>query len=130
MKRSYPVTEKEFLCPFPGTMTDGITVCHPVHFVSIPRVHVVVRNNCWFYSISMLITVIAFCGWSMHFSQHRYVSFVFQTNVVNSPLILTFMSPFFIRSLLLHKSCSSPFRLGLVVPQQLIFSSPACEIWQ
>jgi hypothetical protein len=68
--------EKQFICPFPGPTTDAITVCHPVRFVDIAHVLVVVSNNCWLDGISMLITEIAFCWRSMHVSQHRYVTFV------------------------------------------------------
>jgi hypothetical protein len=68
--------EKEFICPFPGPTTDAITVCHPVCFVNISHVRVVVSNNCWLDCISMLITEIAFCWRIVHVCQHVNVTFV------------------------------------------------------
>jgi hypothetical protein len=53
--------EEQFVRPLPLPTADGVTVYHPVRFVNISHVPVVISNNCWFYGISMFITEIAFC---------------------------------------------------------------------
>jgi hypothetical protein len=111
--------EEQFLCPFPGRTTDRMT--HPVHFVIISRVHVLIHNNFRLYDISHSSQKLPSVGGACMLVSVCTSHLSFQTNVVMSPLTLTCMSHFFIPTLLLHKSCGKPFWLGRTAQQQLIF---------
>jgi hypothetical protein len=99
--------EIQYLCLFPGPTTDGIGVCHSVHFVNISHVLVKSTATARFMAFLCSSQKLPSAGGPGMFATIYTCRLSFQTNAVVSSLTLTRMCPFFSPSLLLHKSCGA-----------------------
>ena len=75
--------EIEFFIPLPSSTAGRVDVGHPISFINIAHVTVIIRHNYRLYCVAVFIEKIAFTGWIMNIRQDAH------TIAVNSPLVLT-----------------------------------------
>jgi len=68
--------EKKLCCPLPCSTAGHVAIGHPICFINIPHVTVIIRHNCRLYRVPVFIAIIAFSGWIVYICQEAQISLV------------------------------------------------------
>ena len=80
--------EEEFLTPLPSTTVDRIGFCHSISLIYIAHVAVIIRHNLRLYGLTIIVTEITLCWWTM-FVKTRTSRLSLHSMAVKSSLVRT-----------------------------------------